>query len=287
MVYKSKYTKNYPTQASAKKRSYVKKRNEKMKPMRKPSVARYVAYKGVKTTTVDFQMQIQYALKYADWHGTGNNVTNTRHLVEAVFYQLKTFNGFTAVMNRYEQVKPLSMTVKAKLGKFAFGTTWEPTGLGGRQNATVNESTPGCWTANVQACIDYDGKNGLGDAATYVERDFQNTTNSTSTWISDKVTKVVAQFPLKQYVPVESVDTDPLTPVTERQEWFSQNCFVDSSGATRTNQPLFGGAQVAIIAYDAVGNGYDGLSGDVEPCLGAVLTYTLKCEFKGEIKAIS
>lgn len=247
-----------------------------------------------------FKQTIGYCLQIPDWDWQ-NNIDNTRHYVEAVFQKLSGFEGFTETVARYEQVRPMTMSIKIRLAKNAFGPIY--TG-GNPALPRPNQSAPGIADnvagttggnipsmgafsyAEVLACVDYDGLKGQGDTIQYKRSDFRNAGNSSQTYITGGVPRLIAKYPLKQYIRVPTTGQIAVG-ISQDQQWFSSNVFNDLTATNATalpNQPQFGGCNFAVISYDAMGNGYTGSTQDHGPCLGTVVEYEIKVQFKGEVK---
>lgn len=244
-----------------------------------------------------FKRTISYALEWPDWDYQ-DNIDMTAHLVKQVYEQLYHYEGFTKVVQRYQQVKPVELAIKMRLTKNAFGRTFGDRLNQSTPGATDNDEgltggnipSNGCWNyAEVLAAVDFDGKDGLGGQLKYNRSDFRAAGNTSQNHISSGAPKLIAKYPLKQYIKIPPGQAQVAVPVTKNQQWFTQGVFNDltvpatAEPVALTSQPTFGGCNFAVISYDAVGNGYTGTTQNKLPCMGVTVEYVLRCQFKGEV----
>lgn len=258
-----------------------------------PKVASKAAVSSA-TETITFKMEFVASLTKTDWDGglSQQTDTNTRHFQGAFFQQLSLFAGFTNTCARYDMVKPISITLKARLCKNAFGVSFQdrynnslvlndPNGVNqsGHFGGGVDSGTAFKY-AKVYSVIDYDGKDGKGGDLKYEKLDFMNSANTAESYISGGVPKKLAQWVPKQYTSTVGNNSGVAKIMMDKSQWYGTGNFVETNGSSKVSQPKFGGMDFSVVSYDAAGNGYNGKVGNTDPVIGLMYEYVLKAAFK-------
>lgn len=267
------------------------------------SVVARSAAKSKNNETRKFRYWIAGELDRPDWFkkdGTGSYVPNTRHNNLALYPILKDFPGFNQFCAKFEQVKFLNLTLKARLVKNAFGANSPNSArdnnvacpianIGNTGDMGGAVQSAGCWQyAQSYAAVDFDGKEGTGEQKFYDLQDYTNIGNTAMTSIHSGSLKTIGSFAPRLFIKPPTTGHKDITPVYEKPKWFPSTSFVTIVGNTAIGAPPIGGINNTIVSFDACGNGYDGLYTESnKPCLGVMYEVEIKCQFKGALKAIN
>lgn len=301
----------------------VNRKTYSLKPMRFPAIARSAGYNKYATTrtftNTCFMPLNEVLVDTTSFMGTAaganDGLANTRNNSFSFYPKLTDFAGFRAMAILHEMIKPISITVKARIFKMGtlnnndgtllrgcaginYVNNFNDPSTGGPTDPEIQPNSqggsmpsPGLWDyMEVRSCIDYDGKQGSGGDIKYNLTDFLNAGNSSLSYINGRYMKTVAQWSPRQYVSAPSgLAGESAAPVMDKSQFFPIDTFYNWDPTTNTfvdnpNTPRFAGLNVFATSYDAAGNGYNGTTADNKPVLYVQYNVELKCAFKGKIK---